>query len=430
MMNAPNAYNCYSDEALTTTTQCYGASAIGDGAFLHLDQHVNGLATLGRMGQAIPQTYIMKITDASGKIIDKWSQPAPKQVIKPDTAYIVNNMISDPNDSYLPGSCTARSCSPLSSFGYKFQRYNGWDLAVKTGTTNNGFDGLMMSYSTQFAVGSWVGYHTRNQALSGAMEYSTEPLARGMIQAATDTIKTAPVNWVQPADIKVLPAYVIKSHVGIGSIEPSPSTDLFPSWYVGPANKVNTTTQTIDRVSGGIATSCTPDASKQTNTNGNDNAFSADIFYPPNQKVGQTAPTQTQDTVHNCSDQKPIITAITGPPLSSPCIPGSPCQFNISLQQGTHPFNDPQYPQFPGSFSLMVNGQVSSTVGIVDSECSSGVCNLTIPFTATPAQQCQTLTFTGILQDSVLYQNADSPSTKIQVGTGTTDSSGAANPCQ
>ncbi|MGH7249825.1 MAG: transglycosylase domain-containing protein, partial [Minisyncoccia bacterium] len=41
-----NAYNCYADEALTQPTQCYGASAIGDGAFLHLDDHVNGLATL------------------------------------------------------------------------------------------------------------------------------------------------------------------------------------------------------------------------------------------------------------------------------------------------------------------------------------------------------------------------------------------------
>ncbi|MGC1176448.1 MAG: transglycosylase domain-containing protein, partial [Candidatus Saccharimonadales bacterium] len=45
-----SSYNCYSDEALTKTTQCYGASAIGDGAFLHLDDHVNGLSTLARLG--------------------------------------------------------------------------------------------------------------------------------------------------------------------------------------------------------------------------------------------------------------------------------------------------------------------------------------------------------------------------------------------
>jgi membrane peptidoglycan carboxypeptidase len=62
-----SSYNCYADEALTQTSQCYGAAAIGDGAFLHLDDHVNGLATLARLGKAIPHTYILKIADAAAK---------------------------------------------------------------------------------------------------------------------------------------------------------------------------------------------------------------------------------------------------------------------------------------------------------------------------------------------------------------------------
>ena len=77
------------------------------------------------------------------------SSPRGTQVVRQDTAYIVDNMASDPTASYLPAGF------------YKWQHYNGWDSAVKTGTTNNSFDGLMMSWNTQFAVGSWVGYHTR-----------------------------------------------------------------------------------------------------------------------------------------------------------------------------------------------------------------------------------------------------------------------------
>ena len=53
MMNNSGAYRCYKsgveDVANATKadeTQCYAASAIGDGAYLHLDDHVNGLATL------------------------------------------------------------------------------------------------------------------------------------------------------------------------------------------------------------------------------------------------------------------------------------------------------------------------------------------------------------------------------------------------
>ena len=172
-------YNCYADAALTKTTQCYGASAIGDGAFLHLDDHVNGLATLGRMGKAIPRTYILKITDAANKNVYQWKQPNGKQVVKQDAAYIVDNMLSDPSASYLPGSCM-RHLYSLAYGGYKFQRYNGWHFAVKTGTTNNGYDGLMTSWSTKYAVVSWVGNHTRNVELNTSMEYLTEPLTRAM----------------------------------------------------------------------------------------------------------------------------------------------------------------------------------------------------------------------------------------------------------
>src|SRR5262249_52074994 len=103
-------YNCYSDEALTKTTQCYGASAIGDGAYLYLDDHVNGLATLARLGVAIPRTFILNVTDAAGKELYKWQQPQGKQVISKDAAYIIDDIASDPNASYLPGSCSASDC--------------------------------------------------------------------------------------------------------------------------------------------------------------------------------------------------------------------------------------------------------------------------------------------------------------------------------
>jgi len=82
MMDNPynsSTYNCYADEQLKTKTQCYGAAAIGDGAFLHLDDHVNGLATLGRLGSAIPKTYILKITDPANKTLLEYKQPQGKR---------------------------------------------------------------------------------------------------------------------------------------------------------------------------------------------------------------------------------------------------------------------------------------------------------------------------------------------------------------
>ncbi|MGH7195551.1 MAG: transglycosylase domain-containing protein [Candidatus Saccharimonadales bacterium] len=362
MMNAPNAYQCYSDAKLTKTTQCYGSAAIGDGAYLHLDQHVNGDATLARLGNSIPNTYILGIKNSIGKTIYKWKQPKGKQVIRKDAAYILNNMLDDPRATYLPGSCSATNCTPLSAGGYKFQHYKGWDLAVKTGTTNDNFDGLMTSWNTQYATVSWVGYHTRNVALrAGGMEYLTEPLTRNLAEQELNMVGGKPVNWQQPADIKTLPAYVQRSHVGLGSEEPGPSKDLYPAWYVSP--KTNNTAATIDKVSGYLATSCTPPLAKQTAYNANSNAFSVDIFYPPNQShnANATAPSQT-DNVHNCSDSPPTLN------ISSPANCDSAtktCNFTVAVSQGTHPLAGGSYTASPaGTLSLIVNGKTVATTNM------------------------------------------------------------------
>src|SRR3989344_4794098 len=198
-----SGYKCYANAELTQTTQCYGAAGIGDGAFLRLDEHTHGLASLSRMGQYIPQTYILKIYDAKSetKPFYEWEQPKAEQVVRPDTAYIVTDMLSDPNASYFPG-------------GQKIHRYKGWNFALKTGTTNDAKDGLLMGFSTKYAVGVWVGYHSRQKAMSGFMENMTRPIWVGWMNEAHNNLK--PENWTQPSSVQVLPAFVVTTHVGIG----------------------------------------------------------------------------------------------------------------------------------------------------------------------------------------------------------------------
>jgi membrane peptidoglycan carboxypeptidase len=387
-------YNCYANEALTQTTQCYGASAIGDGAFLHLDDHVNGLSTLARLGQAIPHTYIMKITDASQKTLYQWKQPVAKQVVKADAAYIVDNMASDPNASYLPGSCSATTCTSLARGGYKFQRFNGWDFGVKTGTTNDGFDGLMTSWSTKYAVVSWVGNHTRNVNLNTTMENLTEPLTRGWMEYAHTDLK--PVNWTPPKDLKTAPAFVVRNHIHYGDVEPSPSQDLYPSWYIGGGSG-KASSQTIDKVSGKLATNCTPAAAKEVISNGNVASWNIDIFVNhgvPN--IGSTSSgvssttSSSNDDVHNCNDSPPTVT-LTAP---SSC-PSTGCTVTATVTQGTHALNDQQYPQDPGKVVFTLNGQTIHSQNVSDSPS-------TVSFTYNPTSTGSG-TLTATVTDSVLY---------------------------
>ncbi len=396
LMAADGAYKCFKPGVDVNTatksdqTQCYGASAIGDGAYVHLDQHVNGLASLARMGKALPATYVLKIFDSksSTKPFYEWKQPKDgdpgvKQVIRQDAAYIVDHMASDPNASYLPAGY------------YKWHNYNGWRTAIKTGTTNNGFDGLMMAWNTQFAVGSWVGYHTRNKALSGAMEYSTTPLTKGFMTAALDSLHTQPVNWTEPAGIQHLPGYVMRTHVGIGSVEPSPSTEIFPSWYKPRSSSSQSVT--IDKVSGKQATNCTPSLAKETlGGNAAPTTFSADIFYPPGAGASSTsANTSASDDVHNCGDSRPTIN------LTVNDNGDGTYTFTAFVQAGSHPLNDSKYPQYPGTVNFLLNGQQIASKKVTDPSDTQSV-------TYTPSSSGSG-TVTAQVIDSVLYDTTSDP---------------------
>ncbi len=397
-------YDCYSDVQLTKLTQCYDSSAIGDGAYLTLDDHVNGLSTIAREGVAIPRTFIMKITDASGNTVYQWTQPKGSQVVRKDAAYIVDNMASDPRASYLPGSCSDTNCTALPS-GQKFHRYtanpsNGtWDIAVKTGTTNNSFDGLMTAWTTQYAVVSWVGYHTRNVALNtDAMEDLTEPITRNLIEDALAPIKAQ--NWTQPSDIKVLPSFVVRNHIHYGDEEPSPTDDIYPSWYVGSTGSKNTS-ETIDKVSGLLATSCTPPLAREVVGNGNVDSWNIDIFVnhgKPNIGTATSASSQTSssatDNIHNCNDSPPTIT------LTAPASCNQSCTITATVTQGTHALFDPQYPMYPGTVTIKLGSNTIYTANVSTSPS-------TVSFTYTPTSSGSD-TLSASVTDSVLYQGTDS----------------------
>lgn len=396
-----NSYNCYADEALTKTTQCYQASAIGDGAFLYLDDHVNGLSTLARMGKAIPRTYIMKIADSGNKTIYEYKKPESKQVLKADAAYIVNNMASDPRASYLPGNCNDTNCT-----GYKFHRYNGWHFAVKTGTTNDGYDGLMTSWSTKYAVVSWVGHHTRHVTLRTSMENLTEPLTRGWMEYAHKDSKAS--NWKQPSSVKTGPAYVLRKHIHYGDQQPSPTNDLYPGWYVGGSSNKNTS-QTIDKVSGAVATSCTPAAAKEVVGNANAASWNVDSFVnggKPN--IGSSSNSSSTsstsvDTVHKCGDSPPAIT------LTAPTTCDNSCIITATVTQGTHPLSDAQYPSFPGTVRFTLNGKEINTQKVSNSPS-------TVSFTYKPTVN-GTGTLSASVTDSVLYSGSTSTSFKYKAST-------------
>jgi membrane peptidoglycan carboxypeptidase len=317
-------------------TGCGASAAIGDGAYLYLDENVHGYATLSRNGLNLPQTYILKIEDHTGKAIDEWKPSKGNQAVRPEAAYIVADMISDPKASYL-------SSKPHS--------YKGWKFGFKTGTTNDSKDGWMMGISTQYAAGVWVGYHNRQKEMSGFMDNMTQPIIQGWMRSAHDNLK--PEDRVKPSGLQTLPAYVVTSSPGLGAVVPSPSTDLYPSWYKAPS-KTTATKQTIDKVSNKLATDCTPARAKQETTSSSANSFSGDRFVTGN-NAGNTS---EQDDVHKCDDTKPTIQIVTATSNS----------ITVIATAGTHPLSSDK---FPGTINIIIDGQVIQSFSIDNSDSGS-----------------------------------------------------------
>jgi membrane carboxypeptidase/penicillin-binding protein len=185
-------------------------------------------------------------------------------------------------------------------------------LQLKQEQLSDGYDGLMTSWSTEYATVSWVGHHSRRVTLRSAMENLTGPLTRGWMEYAHKDLK--PVNWQQPPSVKQAQAYVVRNHVGLGSVEPSPTKDLYPGHYVGGGN-IKQTSQTIDKVSNKIATSCTPPLAKDNALNANVASWNIDIFNGGRTNIGNSSKGTTSnrsngatDDVHNCSDSPPTLT--------------------------------------------------------------------------------------------------------------------------
>jgi membrane carboxypeptidase/penicillin-binding protein PbpC len=267
------------------------------------------------------------------------------------------------------------------------------EVGVKTGTTNDGKDGWMMGFSAKYAAGVWVGYHNRQVEMSGFMETMTQPIFQGWMDDAHRDLQ--PKDWKRPASIQTLPAYVVRSHVGLASVEPSPANDLFPSWF--KKKTANNKTQVIDIVSNKLATDCTPARARKTVTGGDANSFSSDQFV--NGGAGAIN-TNQRDDVHRCEDTKPSVR------LEINSAGNNRYQLVADVTQGTHPLSSGR---FPGSLTITVNGQQ------VHARQVGGSGQVAYTYTAKSGGK-HSVSVTIV--DSVLYDSSDSGSFTAKSGGG------------
>lgn len=248
---------------------------------------VNSYASLARMGVYKPISTVLEVKNSQGEVIKKYKDES-KQVIDPQIAYILADILSDDNaraglyGRYFPGLYIP-----------------GVKTAVKTGTSDKGGkakDIWNVGYSPALTMGVWLGNPDTSILRDGNSSIPAKVLGPVM-EFAHKEVYAKEGKW-NPANGGTW--YTMPS--GLQKI----GNELFPSWYNKNQGQTNAKL-TFDRVSKMRATDCTPAAAK----------IELDVqkFTDPiTKRDGFIAPSgydaTKEDNVHSCDDAKPSIGTI------------------------------------------------------------------------------------------------------------------------
>ncbi len=126
------------------TRNDYGLSLTLGGGEVSLLEMTEAYAVIANSGQKLPLVSISKILDHNGNVIFAESVPPGEQVIRPEHAYLISSILSD-NEARAP------------MFGPDSVLHLPFPAAAKTGTSNDYRDNWTLGYTTDIAVGVWVG---------------------------------------------------------------------------------------------------------------------------------------------------------------------------------------------------------------------------------------------------------------------------------
>ena len=136
-----------------------------------VEEMVGAMSTFANQGVYVKPTFIVKIEDKNGVVID---QPIPEQrdVVNKDVAYAVIKL--------MEGVTSSGTGARLKHGGGGFIQYDyslGNPIAGKTGTSQNNSDGWFIGMVPNLATGVWVGNEDR------AAHFRTTRLGQGATMA-------------------------------------------------------------------------------------------------------------------------------------------------------------------------------------------------------------------------------------------------------
>ncbi len=128
----------------TFTRDDYGLALTLGGGDVSLLELTGAYSVFANGGQRVPPVAILRITDFQGSVVYEY-QPRPgEQVLRPEHAYLISSILSD-------------NQSRAWMFGLNSLLNLPFQVAAKTGTTNDFRDNWTLGYTPDLTTGVWVG---------------------------------------------------------------------------------------------------------------------------------------------------------------------------------------------------------------------------------------------------------------------------------
>lgn len=218
----------------------YGLSLVLGGGAVHLIDLTEAYSVLAADGVKHNQSMILQVQDANGNVLESY-QDQSSQVADAQSVNLINDILSDAN---------ARA--PLMGASQNLTIFPGYDVALKTGTSNDYRDAWAMGYTPSLAVGVWAG-NNNNAPMqrSGSSILAAVPMwSAFMTQALPETSSTTFVqpNPIPPTKPVLDGNYLINNQVHTilyyvdkndptGPDPTDPSSDpQFHNWEIGVQN--------------------------------------------------------------------------------------------------------------------------------------------------------------------------------------------------
>ena len=166
----------------------YGLTLVLGGGEVSLLELTSAYGVFANDGKYVDSTGILYIQDSQEKIIYR-SESRPRQVLATNTARTINDILSD-NEARSPAFGIY---SPLSVEGYQ--------VAAKTGTTNDYRDAWTVGYSPHIVGGVWAGNNDNTPINKRTGLYVVTPLWNKLFTKLLEKYESKESVFIKPSPI-------------------------------------------------------------------------------------------------------------------------------------------------------------------------------------------------------------------------------------